>query len=520
MKHIRNTKAVSELIGTILLLGIVVSAFSIIYLQFANDNGPAPETYVNIVGDIYKENITLTNKGGESLDGKDPIKFTIAEELIECNILKYLIDTNSNGKWDFSEEIKFNFLTESNTSFDYFLNNMDQFEYLNTQAIDTYSNAIKFQGPVYTNYRSDLGVYATVDKTKPLLGEIITFTITLWCYGGDVAAAGDVKVNCSLPDGLEFLSYTSDQGQYDYESGIWYLGNVRVDKSPYNLYLTARVNGIPYHEDIQLGIIFSGDEYTSGSISVWQNTYLNALKFALDPVKYGIIPTDESVELTVVGCGWNDPPRAETLIPPTTITEDNAKTLAQNLPSTPYPGGPLPVSSAIRLITDKMYNSVNYSQGKKQIVIVISSGNPNCIWDETTADGYGAIFTSNTAEVQIDTINAKDYLNKKFKLNEYNDELDAITVAKTIELRYSDFFNKSIVLPQPGNIYDILHPIIYPGWVYEIDPGKDAFQESLNLILQLLLNSVKINVYISDSTTIDPYEFNNAFSLYIEPRVV
>ena len=519
----RNTNAVSELIGTILLLAIAVSAFSVIYLQFTNDDGPAPQTYINIVGDIYKQNITLIHKGGESLDGDDPITFTIAGKPLSSNISKYLNDINpKNGKWDFTEEIKFNFLDETKTSWDTFLDNIDQYAYLNSQAIDEYSNEIEFLGPVYTNYRSDLGVFASVDNSKPILGDIITFTITLWCYGGDVPAAGDVKVNCTLPLGVEYISYTSDQGPYDHTSGIWHVGNIRVKNppEPYNLYITARVNGVPYHEDTQLGIIFSGDEYTSGSISVWQNTYLNALKFALDPVKYGIIPTDESVELTVVGCGWTDPPRAETLIPPTIITMDNAKTLAQDLPSTPYPGGPLPISSAIRLITDLMSNSENYISGKKQIVLIISSGNPNCIWDETTAGGYGGIFSSNKEQVEIDTINAKEYLNEIFNFNELHDELNAITVAKTIDQRYSMFFNESIVLPQPGNIYDILHPIVDPGWVFEIDPGKEAFQEALNLILELLLNSVRINVYLSSSTTIDPYSNNNAYDLYIQPIIV
>ncbi|MCJ7572232.1 MAG: hypothetical protein MUO82_10230, partial [Candidatus Thermoplasmatota archaeon] len=118
------------------------------------------------------------------------------------------------------------------------------------------------------------------------------------------------------------------------------------------------------------------------------------------------------------------------------------------------------------------------------------------------------------------TINAKEYLNETFNLNKLNDELNAITVAKTIDLRNSKFFNESIVLPQPGNIYDILHPIVDPGWVFEIDPGKEAFQEALNLILKLLLNSVRINVYLSDSTTIDPNSGNNAFYLYVEPRIV
>src|SRR4030042_238567 len=229
MKYKKNDKAVSEIVGTLLLLAIAVSVFSVVYLQFYSDDGPSPETYVNIYGDITKENITLTHRGGESLDGYDPITFTFAGKAISCNILKYLIDSNNNEKWDFTEAIKFNFLNESNISYDSFLDNIDQYEYLNTQSTDMYSNAIKFLGPVFTKYRSDLGVYANVSNHKPYLGDIITITVTLWCYGGDVPAAGNVKINCTLPSGLHYLSYTSDKGTYDNESGIWYVGNIRVD---------------------------------------------------------------------------------------------------------------------------------------------------------------------------------------------------------------------------------------------------------------------------------------------------
>ncbi len=517
---IRNYNAVSEIVGTLLLLSIAVIAFSVIYLQVSNDEGPIKETHITIIGDIIRENVTLAHRGGESLDGDNPITFTVAGTPISCNISKYLIDANANGKWDFSEKIKFNFLTESNTSYEDFLNNIGQFEYINSEAIDRSSNAIEFLGPVFTYYRSDLGVFATISNNTPLLGDIININVILWCYGGDVAAAGDVEVNCSLPEGLTFLGYTSDQGSYDNDSGIWHLGNIRVDKSPYNLNISVRVDGVPYHEPLQLGIIFSGDEYTSGSVSVWQNTYLNALKFALDPNKFGIIPTDETVELTVVAGGWDDPPHAEVVLSPTIITEDNAKDISQDLPNHPYPGGDLPISSAIRLITDLMHNSNYYDSAKKQIIIIISSGNPNCIWDESTADGYGGVFSNDTTQVYIDTINAKEYLNETLNLNLENDELNAITVAKTVDLRYSGFMKDSIVIPQPGDIYDILNPIINPGWVYEIEPGKEAFEESFNLILKLLLNSVKVNVNIFDSTTLDLIEGNNQYYLYIEPRIV
>ena len=47
-------------------------------------------------------------------------------------------------------------------------------------------------------------------------------------------------------------------------------------------------------------------------------------------------------------------------------------------------------------------------------------------------------------------------------------------------------------------------PVFDPGWVLEVDPGKDAFEEAFTYALHLLLNSVNFNVFIADSTTVDP----------------
>ena len=59
MRNLRKCNAVTEVVGALLLLSIAVVAFSVIYLQFINDDGPIPETHVNIYGDIIMENITL-----------------------------------------------------------------------------------------------------------------------------------------------------------------------------------------------------------------------------------------------------------------------------------------------------------------------------------------------------------------------------------------------------------------------------------------------------------------------------
>ena len=134
MRNKRNKNAVSEVLGTMLLLSIAVIAFSIIYFYLLSDDGPAPQTYVNLVGDITADNIRLIHKGGEPLDAKDKISFTIAGEKRSYLIEDYLNDTNSNGKWDLGEKILYNFIVD--------LDHLDQYEFIDVQAIDGISNAI------------------------------------------------------------------------------------------------------------------------------------------------------------------------------------------------------------------------------------------------------------------------------------------------------------------------------------------------------------------------------------------
>jgi len=506
----RNKNAVTELLATILLLFIAVLAFSFIYFQISSNHGPTPETHVNLVGIINGENITLLHKGGESIDANNTIAFTIGGEKRSYLIKDYLIDENNDEKWDFGEKVIYNFTID--------LYNVDQYQSIGVQATDKLNNAITFQGPISTNYKSDVGLSVKINNSHPVMNQLISINVCAWCLGGDVKAAGGVIINCTLPDGLDFVGYSADQGTYNNATGMWNLGNLLVEDSPVNLTIRAKVTAAPYHEATQLGLIFEGSDYTSGSVSVWQNTYLSGLRFTIDDAT--IFPHDGSVELTIVSCGGTSPPQANLELPPTIITESNYFSIGQDIRNTPYPGGYAPMSSGIRLITDQIYNSANFLPEKRQVVLLVTSGNPDCIWDKTTGNGYGAILSSNKTKVQMDTRNAVNYLNSTFDFNLTTDELNAVTVAKTNDLRNSSFMNQSIVMPQPGNIYNILHPIDKPGWVYEVEPGKDQFQNAFSMIIQMLLNSVRVEASLYYSTTIDTNNKNNYFTIYIEPTFV
>ena len=277
-----------------------------------------------------------------------------------------------------------------------------------------------------------------------------------------------------------------------------------------------QVISISYHEFTQFGLILDGSSDTSGSVSVWQNTYLDGIRFAMNDEN--IFPHDDSVELTIVTCGGSSPPQANVLLDPTIINESNYHSIAQDLPNTPYPGGYAPISSGIRLAADQIYYSDYFNKEFRQIFLIVSSGNPDCIWNDTIGDGYGADYSTDDLLVQADTIDAVDYLNSTINFDDDTDELNAVTVAKTVDFRNSTFFNSSIVMPKPGHIYDINNLILYPGWVFEVESGKADFQESIDIILQTLLSSINLQVKLQGSTTIDTNIKNNNVIITINPQ--
>ena len=64
--------AVSEILGTVLLIAIAVSAFSVIYMQVLSDQGPSEQTYATLVGkmengDYVPKTVAFENQRGETI---------------------------------------------------------------------------------------------------------------------------------------------------------------------------------------------------------------------------------------------------------------------------------------------------------------------------------------------------------------------------------------------------------------------------------------------------------------------
>jgi hypothetical protein len=110
MKIKKNNDAISEMLGSILLLIIAVVSFSVIHANILFNPFPDDQTYVTIVGEIKGKNITLLHKGGESLSLQTKAIFEIGENTYNIIIGEndYLDNKfKADGLWDIGESLIF-----------------------------------------------------------------------------------------------------------------------------------------------------------------------------------------------------------------------------------------------------------------------------------------------------------------------------------------------------------------------------------------------------------------------------
>jgi hypothetical protein len=102
--------AVSEIVGTLIMLTIATSVFSAISLIVLNpwsnfsDTSP-PE--VSLIGFIHNDDIIIEHHGGIPLDQKTIITMTIAgvEDTFTIHDFNYWTDTNGDGEWNIGEQV-------------------------------------------------------------------------------------------------------------------------------------------------------------------------------------------------------------------------------------------------------------------------------------------------------------------------------------------------------------------------------------------------------------------------------
>ena len=116
MKNKRKNHAVSEIVGTTLLLGISISLFSIVQIMAFSFPFDANPPSARLIGNIEDDTIYIVHHGGESLSLNTRVIFTIDGNSYQKNANEILNNKTSDGDdlWNIGE--KLNFKHSSNLS--------------------------------------------------------------------------------------------------------------------------------------------------------------------------------------------------------------------------------------------------------------------------------------------------------------------------------------------------------------------------------------------------------------------
>lgn len=375
----------SEIIGTIILFGIVVTFFSSLYFIVLSEQFETEEPYQNIVASVDGNYITIQHRGGEDLSAYTKIianNGTGVLTLIDINHenLRHE-DLNGDGKWNIGEKLWYN-----NFNYNY-SNNL-----YNTTSIDEKENRIILDGTLDAYPETDLAVEITIDNLKPKINDSINITIHVYNLMGYEAEG--VKIKYLLPEALKYITHRPNSYDYNNFTGIWDINEIIERHSFINMTIEVRVSEtMRITKPTQLAMILDG----SGSISSdnW-NLMKTGLSNAIsDP---DILPHDESVELTIVQFGDVNPPNARIeLGGPVYVNSSNYQDIANDILNitqmvNQYHSGATPMGCGIRRAADLLYYTGNYSNSKRQIINLVTDGLPNCEWNP---GGYSGTWLGN-----------------------------------------------------------------------------------------------------------------------------
>lgn len=520
MKRKDNKKAVSEIMGVLIILFMTVIAFSALYYSVLSDEGPAEQTFVKINGFVEGTNIVLEHQGGEVISEDAIISFSLPDEKITGEISNFLQDKNDDGRWNVGERLVKNFT--------YNLDMLDEYTVANVTAVDTESNSIEFLGPVSFHPVSDAGIEMKLyDLNGPPIeiNDVIQIIIEVTSYGGDVAGSGGVKVTYNIPNGLSYEdSFSpSGHGSYNNETGLWNVGNVLVGQ-PASIQINATVVGVEEKRLIQLAMVIDG----SGSINIndW-NIITEGLSNAIKDDT--IFPHDGSVELTVVqfGLGYNyyNHYYAQVEIEPSLIIdEDVAKDIADDIFAMNQGRSNTPMAAGIFLATDQLKHSPRFEKDAKQVITVVTDGMPN-VWSDRPFSNYPigpyGGFKCSYEEGKKNTVLSRNDSVAELEMTDTIDEIDALAVG--VQGMYGspdvDWLNESVIWPEPGIIWDVAETNDPQGlgWVATIDSFQD-FELAINQMFKVIFNGISNTADFHSSTTFDPNNENNEAVLIITPE--
>jgi len=493
MRKIKHITAVSELVGSILLLGVLSVSISIIYYNVLSMPPPENPPNVTIISYVENNKLVLEHQKGDSLglDTQITIRMDIENETFTVG--NYMDpDALSDGEWNIGEKIVY--------PLPFTIENIRSYMKSYIHVADVESNSLVFMGTLDVYPETDMGLSMTVNNPNPAIGSKVDFTITVTNYQGGTPAV-NIEILDFLPRSLVYFDSETTRGFYDPDTGIWNISYLEIGESA-SLTITAVVTLTT--EPTQFGIILDGS--TSISSSNWnlmRTGLANAIK---DP---NMFPHDGTVELTIVQFGrmdwFNQYARKE--LGPIVVTEDNYLSIGNIISNLRQLGGYTPMGCGIYLAADTLFKSTFLDPSDRQVVCMITDGQPNCTVDPRT---YTGRYTS-CEEGRTVAIDGRNYLINKLSMSLDQDQFSVIAVGDDTN---TPWLKSSIVWPEPGNYA----PPYKPGWVRNVTTWEEFSEAIREIIMDLFGFTINNYVKILSSTPyIDPNPEDNEANIILTP---
>ena len=499
MKIKMDYTAVSEIIGVILLLAMAILVFSFIYINVFSEKGPAPNNFVNIIGKVEGNNLVLEHQRGESLRLDTEIMLNI-DDKSERFLVKEYLDQESikDGKWNIGERIIYPISLNISNIRNHFACGLD--------IVDYESNSLVFWGTLDLYPKTDIGVTITADTLSPIIGSKINLTIIATNNKQLDTPAINIEILYLLPDNLLYINNVTSRGFYNLDTSIWNISYLESGESV-SLTITAIVKATVIQEPTQFVMILDGS--TSISSSDWNLMRTGLANSIKDP---NVFPNDGSVELTVIQFGQKDQRSgtqyARIELGPIIVTKNNYISIGNTIQNLPQLRGYTPMSCGIYLAADSIIKSQFLNSSDRQVICLVTDGQPNCSCDPKTYTGR--FVNDHQVTGRISAEQGRNYLINTLNLTPNQDEFDCIAVGNETNTLW---LKNKIVWPEPGNYA----PPYNPGWVCNVSNWQD-FSETINDMFRVIFSSILNNVKIIAAIPItDPNLENNEVDLTLIP---
>ena len=499
-KTIRKTIAVSEIIGTLLMLGIATSSFSVIYYNIASTPIPTPAPIVEISGSISENQVVLMHHGGETLSLETEFMINVGEKTNKIKIGDFLDkESKKDGVWNLGEKVIYPIIYD----YDYL-----EHPYGKICVVDKQSNTLLMTGYVGIEPECDLGVEVNVDNQFPGMETNIVFTITV-TNNGNINET-NILIEFNIPEELLHYKNSTTQGIYKNSTGIWNVGNLDPEESAV-LIIEVTVGERGSDETTQLVMLLDG----SGSIASTDWTLqIEGLAAAVE--NEDTFPHDGTVELTIIQFGdgrWGipfNPGRAKLEIGPVFVDEANYASIATSIRNIVQLKDMTPTACGIYRGADTVAASSTFDINIRQIVILVTDGDPT---QACNCDGNYIADSNSKSRESAEA--ARDYLISKLGMTIDQDEFNAIAVGDSAP--HASWLKEEIIWPEPGYYappFLIGNP--HRGWLRNVTTWAE-FAETIDECFGMIFNRIPITVEISYKSYNDPKEANDLASIIIVP---